>query len=125
RSWARRADQCHDLGVRWIVLIALAACGKSTADAERAAAREAADRMPKAEESCDPSQSRVCVGNDLVACEDGKLGRGLRTCHEGCKNGRCIGVCADGAELIYVVDDSNNLLSFDPRKLPDDPFHLV
>jgi hypothetical protein len=111
---------------RVVVLVALACgCGKSQTDSEREAARAAADRMPKSDESCDPSASRVCRGNDLVACEDGKIGRGLRTCHEGCKNGRCVGVCADGAELIYVVDDSNNLLSFDPRKLPDDPFHLV
>ncbi len=30
------------------------------------------------------------------------------------------------AELVYVVDNTNRLLSFDPRKLPgNDPFHLV
>jgi len=28
-------------------------------------------------------------------------------------------------ELVYVVDDQGNLSSFDPRKLPDDPFHVV
>ncbi|HEY5936026.1 MAG TPA: hypothetical protein VIU61_15360, partial [Kofleriaceae bacterium] len=32
---------------------------------------------------------------------------------------------ADGVELIYVVDSANNFLSFDPRKLPGDPFHLI
>lgn len=88
-------------------------------------ARAAAQRVPAEDEHCDPSKSRVCVGADLVACEHGKLGRGLRTCHDGCKHGACVGVCADGAELIYVVDDNNDLLSFDPRKLPGDPFHLV
>ena len=29
------------------------------------------------------------------------------------------------AELIYVVDSANHFLSFDPRKLPADPFHLI
>jgi hypothetical protein len=29
------------------------------------------------------------------------------------------------AELVYVIDSRANLLSFDPRKLPDNPLHLV
>jgi hypothetical protein len=81
--------------------------------------------IPERDERCDPTESRVCVGNDVVACDNGKLGRGLRTCHDGCKHGVCIGSCVDGAELIYVVDANNNFLSFDPRKLPADPFQLI
>jgi hypothetical protein len=31
----------------------------------------------------------------------------------------------EDVELIYTVDDKGHLASFDPRKLPDDPFHEV
>jgi hypothetical protein len=30
-----------------------------------------------------------------------------------------------GSELVYVVDHAGELLSFDPRRLPEDPFQLV
>jgi hypothetical protein len=78
------------------------------------------------------------VGNDVVACEratpsdqhaggtSGRLGRRLRTCKEGCGDGRCKGQCATaGAELIYAVDENDDFLSFDPRKLPGDPFTVI
>jgi hypothetical protein len=32
---------------------------------------------------------------------------------------------ADGVDLIYAVDEANDFLSFDPRKLPNDPFVRV
>ena len=77
------------------------------------------------EERCDPKESKVCVGSRVVACEDGKLGRALRQCADTCRKGKCVGSCAEGAELIYVVDSHDQLMSFDPRKLPNDPFKLV
>jgi len=104
---------------RLAVLLLLVACNRRDPDAGRA------EPPPDPTERCDPAESRVCVGNDVVKCEDGLLGRRLRSCHDGCKHGVCVAVCADGAELIYVVDSANNLRSFDPRKLPGDPFQLV
>src|SRR5262249_52956749 len=49
-----------------------------------------------------------------------------RACHKGCKDGRCQHTCDDDdVKLIYVVDSANELLSFDPRQLPRDPFHKI
>jgi len=100
---------------------ALASCGRapSSEPAERAAVSD--------EDRCDPRRARQCIGNDVVACEPGgTLGRRLQACHDGCARGRCITTCADdGARLIYVVDSANELLSFDPRKLPADPFRRI
>jgi len=78
-------------------------------------------------EKCDPRQPRVCVGNEVVECEpEGVVGRGIRLCEEGCKHGKCIASCeSDAFELIYLVDDQRELLSFDPRKLPGDPFARI
>ena len=104
---------------RFALLVVLWACGKS----EPRPAPTAVDDDP--EERCDPKETRVCVGSRVVACEDGKLGRALRQCGDTCRKGKCVGSCADGAELIYVVDSQDQLLSFDPRKLPNDPFKLI
>lgn len=101
------------------VLALLSGCGKSGGAGERK------ERSAEAEEACDPKETRVCLGTRVHACEQGKLGRALRQCRGECRKGRCVGSCADGAELIYVVDDRENLLSFDPRKLPGDPFSLI
>ena len=106
--------------MRIALVVALVACGKS----ERSASEQKQAAIDD-EEKCDPKETRVCVGTRVVACEDGKLGRALRQCRDECRKGRCVGSCVDGAELIYVVDDRENLLSFDPRKLPDDPFRLI
>lgn len=65
--------------------------------------------------ACDPSRPAFCDGDDLYACAEGRRGDFLRTCDEGCTDGGCVGECAEGAELIYVVDNDNTLLSFDPR----------
>lgn len=106
----------------WLILL-VAACGKSE---ERAASKKV-PTMASEDPPCDPRTPRVCVGSDVVACEpEGKLGRALRACRTGCERGRCKGTCNDEAvKLIYVVDSSNHLLSFDPRLLPGDPFKLV
>lgn len=101
------------------LLMVLVACGKSEP------AKQVVSEDPDPEERCDPKETRVCVGTRVVACEEGKLGRALRQCGDTCRKGKCVGSCADGAELIYVVDTQRQLLSFDPRKLPDDPFALI
>lgn len=67
------------------------------------------------------------MGNDVVACEaDGHLGRRLRACHKGCTSGACDESCQDdNTKLIYIASTSNELLSFDPRKLPGNPVKRV
>jgi len=77
---------------------------------------------------CKPSDGTVCQGDDVHQCNaDGTVGGFVETCEAGtCSNGGCANDCASGADLIYVVDDSYNLWSFDPRKLPpDQPFARV
>jgi hypothetical protein len=109
--------------VRVIVfLLALAACGGGNGDPDKKPKVAEGDEF---DDRCDPAKDKVCVGGSVVACDDGTLGRRLRTCKDGCKDGKCVAVCPEGNELIYVVDNTDNLLSFDPRKLPKDPFNVV
>lgn len=80
---------------------------------------------------CDPDVGRGCDGNTVVTCNaDGTLGEVIETCGVGemCANGECTRDCtADGVDLIYVVDETYRLLSFDPRRLgtAEDPFTLI
>ncbi len=78
---------------------------------------------------CDPSMGNTCNGSDAVTCNaDGSFGSTIMTCGEGtaCSAGTCDDACtADGVDLVYVVDESNDFLSFDPRKLPGDPFTMI
>jgi hypothetical protein len=105
-----------------VVFALLIACKDHSHDSKPATARSEDDP----EERCDPKQTKVCVGSRVVACEDGHLGRALRQCPDTCRAGRCVGSCAEGAELIYLTTDRDELLSFDPRKLPGgDPFRLI
>lgn len=64
---------------------------------------------------CDPSRATFCEGDGLYTCTEGRRGDFIRDCEMGCADGGCVGECAQGAELIYVVDVENTLLSFDPR----------
>ena len=75
---------------------------------------------------CQPGE-RTCVGDDVVQCKaDGSLGATLEACKGACRDGACVDTCAlRDVELIYVVDDHGTLSSFDPRKLPGDPFQRV
>ncbi len=70
---------------------------------------------------CDPNGGNTCNGAAVVTCNsDGSFGTVVETCPtgEGCQAGMCSRVCtADGVDLIYVVDQQNELLSFDPRLL--------
>lgn len=78
---------------------------------------------------CDPAAGTTCNGNDVVACNaDGTFGPPMETCGTGkmCMAGTCQNACtADGVDLVYVVDEENHFMSFDPRLLPGDPFKLV
>jgi hypothetical protein len=109
--------------VRRLVTLALmfAACGGGDQKQDKPRVAENEDEDP-----CDPKEPKVCVGNSVVSCEaNGRLGRRLRTCKDGCRDGRCKATCDDDAnKLIYLVDDANNFLSYDPRK-NGDPFKLI
>lgn len=76
---------------------------------------------------CKPEDGTFCAGDEVAECTgDGQRGRTVMSCKAGCKRGSCVETCAaKDVELVYVVDDANNLLSFDPRKLPQDPFAQV
>ena len=107
--------------VRWLLAFALIACQRT--DHTKPVAD---DDDPDVADRCDPAHPRVCLANDVVACEpSGKLGRRLRTCKDGCVDGRCRGQCSAAAELVYAVDEAGDFLSFDPRKLPGDPFTVI
>ena len=77
---------------------------------------------------CRPSSGDTCVGNEVHTCNsDGTIGGLVEDCGIGmCQNGSCNEDCtADGADLIYLVDDTYRMWSFDPRLLPADPFQLL
>ncbi|HET6613230.1 MAG TPA: hypothetical protein VFG83_14635 [Kofleriaceae bacterium] len=79
--------------------------------------------------SCTPGEP-VCDGNTVHSCNaDGTIGDQVEDCGLAtCGGGQCQTDCtAGGVDLIYVVDDDNNFLSFDPAKLgtAEDPFTLV
>ncbi len=61
----------------------------------------------------------ACNGNTVMTCDpDGTFGTTVETCAAGteCSGGLCTRACtADGVDLIYVVDRTYRLLSFDPR----------
>jgi len=80
---------------------------------------------------CRPEDARACVGDVVHICrDDGTLGDARETCEVGqCSGGSCGGGACDGTgtELVYVVDDAYNLVSFDPEKLAagNNPFALI
>jgi len=76
--------------------------------------------------SCQPG-ARTCVRDDVVQCRaDGSLGDKLESCRGACRDGACADTCAlQDVELIYVIDRNGVLFSFDPKKLPEDPFRRV
>lgn len=117
----------------WISLIVVCtACGGHSDPApdptdQLAPGKPRVNPMAGTDDTCDPQTPKLCLGNDVVECAaDGHLGRRLRACHHGCSDGKCEQTCEDdNTKLIYVVSTSNDFLSFDPRKLPGNPFHLI
>ncbi len=68
---------------------------------------------------CDPSRGTVCVGNDIYTCMSGGIpGSKQKSCLGlSCVMGKCVPPkCDPGARLVYVVDSTYRLLSFDPSK---------
>ncbi len=78
---------------------------------------------------CDPASAMTCNGNNVATCNaDGTFGTTVTTCGNGqmCTGGACVNTCtADGVDLVYVVDEQNDFMSFDPRKLPGNPFTVI
>jgi hypothetical protein len=78
---------------------------------------------------CDPDRGNTCSDNQVVTCNpDGSFGAVVQSCGADmvCADGACSNECtADGVDLIYVVDSSYRLLSFDPRRLDGEPFTLI
>jgi hypothetical protein len=67
---------------------------------------------------CDPTLSKTCVGNDVYTCtSSGQQGTKVESCGaQVCKNGFCGSQsCSQGTGLIYLVDDTNRFLSFNPE----------
>lgn len=97
----------------------------SSSPPEREAARPPAPVAPPTP-TCQPGE-RTCLGDDVVQCKaDGSFGDKLEACKGVCRAGACVDTCAlQDVELIYVVDDDATLFSFDPKKLPGDPFHRI
>src|SRR5215813_12806622 len=112
-----------------IAFVAIAACNRTQAPepAEQPPKKPHVSAIDGEDDTCDPSKPRVCMGEDVVACEpDGHLGRRLRACHKGCLDGKCQNTCEDeSTKLIYLVDTANDFMSFDPRKLPGNPIHTI
>ena len=67
---------------------------------------------------CNPKNAQLCVGDTIHRCNaDGTVGDVVETCQPGqCALGGCSSQCTvAGTDLIYVVDESYQLLSFNPR----------
>jgi hypothetical protein len=79
--------------------------------------------------ACDPAAGNTCNGNTVVTCNtDGTFGGTVMACGQGmaCGGGTCSNACtADGVDLVYVVDEQNDFMSFDPRKLPGNPLTVI
>jgi hypothetical protein len=113
-----------------VVVLALAACSaKQTNGGGGPDANGGGGDGNGTTTQCDPSQAMACNGNSVVTCNaDGTFGTTVSMCGNGqmCANGACSNVCtADGVDLVYVVDEQNDFMSFDPRKLPADPFTKI
>ncbi|HTM19028.1 MAG TPA: hypothetical protein VL172_00915 [Kofleriaceae bacterium] len=80
--------------------------------------------------ACDPLRGNTtCTGDEVHTCnDDGTVGGLIETCgFEGCSGGSCGGgdCGAQGADIIYVVDEAHRLWSFDPELLPGDPYAMI
>ncbi len=111
------------------VLVAAAACGPATVHDSSDAGNGNGDGSGSSQQQCDPNAGLACNANNVVECNaDGTFGTVVQMCGAGmaCTGGTCTNSCtADGVDLVYVVDEQNDFLSFDPRKLPGDPFTLI
>ncbi|HEY1554348.1 MAG TPA: hypothetical protein VGF94_05905 [Kofleriaceae bacterium] len=112
------------------IAILAAACGAHTgARADAGGGADGGGGDGSSELQCDPNGGNTCNGSDVVTCNsDGTYGSVVQTCADGfaCTAGTCQTACtADGVDLVYVVDEQNDFMSFDPRLLPGNPFTKI
>ncbi|HTR53235.1 MAG TPA: hypothetical protein VMJ10_21215 [Kofleriaceae bacterium] len=109
------------------IALVVAACGAHEATSNGGA--DAGSNVDAPTTQCDPSLGNACNGNDVVTCNpDGTYGSVVQSCAQGfaCSSGMCQTACtADGVDLVYVVDEQNDFMSFDPRLLPANPFTKI
>lgn len=114
--------------MRFITLcLVLVACGNRERERGESPPPEPRSAKPPKMTNCEKPGGTVCADEEVVEClPDGKLGKTVEKCNGGCNAGKCVDTCAlRDVELVYVVDDEQRLRSFDPRKLPGDPFHEI
>ena len=109
----------------WLLILVTFGCG-NRADERKQVERKPPPPAPVAR-GCENPGGTVCVDDEVVQCaSDRQLGSAVERCNGGCNAGKCVETCAvRDVELVYVVDNAHQLLSFDPKKLPNDPFHLI
>ena len=113
-----------------VLVVALAACSAHVHNGSGTDAAGSDGPDASIYPQCDPNAGNACNGNSVVTCNaDGTFGTTVTTCGTGMMctgGGTCTNTCtADGVDLVYVVDEQNDFMSFDPRKLPGDPFTVI
>ncbi len=127
---ARPSDhsECNQLVLRSLLPFLLVACGSrdpAPPNKEPPVVATPPVQLDEPKPTCKAGEA-VCDGDDVLMCEDGHRMRKVAACRGGCKQGACVDTCgANDVELIYLVDGDRQLLSFDPRKLPRDPFRAI
>jgi hypothetical protein len=116
--------------MRRLALVLVAACGGPTITHNQPdASGGGGDGSGSSGLACDPNLGLTCNQNNVVECNaDGTFGTVQQMCGIGtmCTGGVCTNSCtADGVDLVYVVDEQNDFMAFDPRKLPGNPFTTI
>jgi len=112
--------------VLFAVVVIVAGCGNRERDRPPEPASTGPVAKPKPT-GCEKPGGTVCVDDEVVECLANRtLGASVKRCDGGCNAGACVETCAlQDVELVYVVDVDHTLKSFDPKLLPNDPFHTV
>jgi hypothetical protein len=116
-----------------LAMLAIAACKRrqdssSPPASSKSKAPPAKPLVPRdTPNQCQPHGAHTCYGDAVVECNaNGSIGPTVQACKAGCRSGACIDSCAtQGAELVYVVDNERDLLSFDPTRLDGEPLHVI
>src|SRR6478736_7746569 len=115
--------------MRRLVLLLVAACGGPNITHGKPDSGSGGGSDGSNGFACDPNLGLTCNQNNVVECNpDGTYGAVQQMCGVGtmCTGGVCTNACtADGVDLVYVVDEQNDFMSFDPRKLPANPFTMI
>ncbi len=122
-SWSPTDTVTAVRAALWVLLVA---CGNPEHGQQEAPVPTTEKPAVAAKPQCKRGTT-TCRGDDVMMCEDGVDRRKITSCRGGCRAGACVETCgANDVELIYVVDaDNRTLLSFNPRRLPADPFKPI